>query len=154
MDILVFSDTHGRIMDMMETIRFHKPDAVVHLGDYAEDSHLIQKTFPDIPLYAVKGNNDSFSVFPGKLFLKLCGKRLFLTHGHQYSVKNGYVSIIHTAMCAGADILLFGHTHIPYYAVRDGMHVINPGSIGFNGTYGRLVLSEKEIRYTSLTVSK
>ncbi len=34
------------------------------------------------------------------------------------------------------DILLFGHTHVPYTAYDDGMYIMNPGSIGYTGTYG------------------
>ena len=31
---------------------------------------------------------------------------------------------------AGADLLIFGHTHVPYHRIVDGRHFINAGSVG------------------------
>jgi len=69
----------------------------------------------------------------------LGGKRFFMTHGHMYMVKTGYSSIIDYAACRGADVLLFGHTHVPYYSIWENLSIINPGSIGMGGkTYAVL----------------
>ena len=32
---------------------------------------------------------------------------------------------------AEADIIIFGHTHLPYHRVVDGRHFINAGSVGY-----------------------
>ena len=45
---------------------------------------------------------------------------------------------------AGADILLFGHTHEPLCDFYDGLWILNPGSCrgGFRPTYGVISLTE------------
>lgn len=35
-----------------------------------------------------------------------------------------------------ADLLLFGHTHQPLTDYEDGLYLMNPGSLGYGGTYG------------------
>ena len=30
----------------------------------------------------------------------------------------------------GADVVVYGHSHVPYDAVEDGLHLFNPGSAG------------------------
>ena len=58
-----------------------------------------------------------------------------MTHGHKYNVKLGYDSIVNMACCAGADILLFGHTHRQVFFDVNGLTVMNPGSVD-RGYYG------------------
>ncbi len=36
-----------------------------------------------------------------------------------------------------ADIIMFGHTHRPYFEERDGITVLNPGSLSFPRQEGR-----------------
>ncbi|MBQ5567659.1 MAG: metallophosphoesterase family protein, partial [Oscillospiraceae bacterium] len=71
----------------------------------------------------------------------------FLTHGHTYRVKYGFDAIINAACVARADVLLFGHTHTPYYADVNGLTVINPGSIGYGDTYGVLTIENGSLNY-------
>lgn len=49
-------------------------------------------------------------------------KRLFLTHGHVYGESN-------MPPLAHGDAFIYGHTHIPVAYKKDGITVINPGSI-------------------------
>lgn len=73
---------------------------------------------------------------------------MFMTHGHEYGVKFGMEKAVNTAMTAGADVLLFGHTHAEIFGERGGLTVINPGSVG-NGRrpYGILVIKDKKLNY-------
>lgn len=132
MKILVMSDSHGNKSAMIKTAALESPDMILHLGDHAGDCSEIRMEYPDIPLRCVKGNCDRSSYEPETDEFVLCGKRFFMAHGHLYRVKTGFSSIINAASCRGADILLFGHTHIPYRSIDAQMAIVNPGSIGMN----------------------
>ena len=68
-------------------------------------------------------------------------KGLLLTHGHRYSVKSGYDALLARAVEVGADIVVFGHTHVPFLkTIPKGTEVsgkilerptylFNPGSV-------------------------
>ncbi len=51
---------------------------------------------------------------------------LFETHSEPYLKKftSGGRNDVH------ADIIVFGHTHVPYHRVVDGVHFVNTGSVG------------------------
>ena len=57
------------------------------------------------------GNCDREPVNPEVLQLTLDGVKFFLTHGHRYSVKYALDALLNAAYFAGADMVLFGHTH-------------------------------------------
>ena len=146
MKIAVFSDSHGQTQDMLRVIRAVRPDAIFHLGDYCRDTAPVEREFPDIPLYAVRGNGDFASREEATLFLALGGTRFFLTHGHLYGVKSGLSALLSAAKERGADAVLFGHTHKSYQGYHRGMAVINPGATGSYGvhSWAELVVNEKE----------
>ena len=45
-----------------------------------------------------------------------------------------------TAIREQADVLLCGHTHIPYYDDFGSLQLLNPGSIGYGHTYGVITI--------------
>ena len=51
--------------------------------------------------------------------------------------------IIDEAKKKGADIVLFGHTHLQYTDYIDGLYVMNPGSVGMFGQYGVIDITDK-----------
>lgn len=130
MKILVISDTHGDINRAEEAVRINPDiDLIIHLGDYFRDAQKLSDIFPDIPIEYIYGNSDfMIEDVPAEKLLVLCGKRIFLTHGHRYSVKWDYNKLYKKAEEMKADVLLFGHTHIPDLIQRDRYYVINPGS--------------------------
>ena len=146
MKILVMSDSHGNKDAMLKAVRKESPDLILHLGDNAKDCTAIEYEFPEIPLRYVRGNCDRSSSGPDVDEFRLGGKLFFMTHGNLYGVKTGLSSIINTASCRGVDVLLFGHTHIPFYSVFENIAVINPGSIGMNEkTYAVLEFKNGEV---------
>ena len=95
-------------------------------------------------IIAVKGNCDSevdqmmlkYPIMSEYSTIFYEGKRLFLTHGHIYNEDN-------MPLLKEGDVLLYGHTHIPMVGKRNGIAIINPGSItlpksGAPHTYGIL----------------
>ena len=117
MRFLVCSDSHGRVsslIDMLErahTRRF-PADAVFFLGDGLRD--LAYLSDAGLPIFRVAGNCDLFRTdAPDEELLTFDGYRILLTHGDRYSVKSGEERLIAAAAGKNADIVLYGHTHVP-----------------------------------------
>lgn len=116
MRILVVSDTHGDLRSLIKAVDAQrKAEIIVHCGDGEEQQRFLKDNYKDKMIVAVRGNCDWNSFFPSKEIFKVCGKTIFVTHGHLYDAKSGLYRITSAAREAGADILLFGHTqHIRY----------------------------------------
>ncbi|MDL2311137.1 metallophosphoesterase [Peptostreptococcaceae bacterium OttesenSCG-928-C18] len=128
MKIAIISDTHGSIDNVIEKIKKHNIDVILHLGDFSDDGRDIGR-ITDIVTYVVKGNNDYLATTDNEeLFINLGGKNFFITHGHRYSVYRGVDKLLEKAKIVGAEIALFGHTHVFYEEKIDGVWIINPGS--------------------------
>lgn len=141
MKIMVISDSHGQTEDTLFEIEAVRPDAIFHLGDFWRDGETLSCAYPEIPFYQVPGNCD-WSVVgePTEKMVTLGGVNFLICHGHTYCVKNGYASAVSHARDAGADVLLCGHTHQPYYQEFGGLQLFNPGSVGYDRTYGILTV--------------
>lgn len=126
--ILVFSDSHRSLSGMYAAIDRHQPQQVIHLGDLMSDAEEVAEHYPKLPFCLVPGNCDGWTRSPVKKQILLEGKSILLSHGHRWGVKSGYGAALADARAAGADILLFGHTHVPYCQQQeDGLWVMNPG---------------------------
>lgn len=148
MKIIVLSDSHGNTENLLSAVAVTGPDLILHLGDYESDSNVLRKSFPNIPLYAVRGNCDINSNEELIRDIFCAGKHIYMCHGHTYNVKTGLYSLINSGMANRADIVLFGHTHSPYYDIVENMHIINPGTIGYAGkTYGVIKIRGGDIMY-------
>lgn len=144
MKILVVSDTHGDFNSLLRAVKA-QPDAevIVHCGDGDEQVQLLKDTYKDKMIVGVRGNCDWNSFLPSKETLKICGKKIFITHGHLYNAKMGLYKVVCAAREEGADILLYGHTHIAMNTYEDGLYVMNPGSCsGYMASYGILEITE------------
>jgi putative phosphoesterase len=130
---LVFSDTHGDLTLAGQVIaRFPQANGIIHLGDVVRDAARLAARHPDLPVYAVAGNCDFGAdpqLYPAERELLVEGKRLLLTHGHRFGVKDGYRRIAARCNAGRYDCVLFGHTHIAADVVVDGAHLLNPGSL-------------------------
>jgi putative phosphoesterase len=77
---------------------------------------------------------------PRELRLELEGRRVLLCHGSPRSTteylletrSDGYLRQFTSGGKddAQADVIVFGHTHVPYHRVVDGVHFVNTGSVG------------------------
>ena len=149
MKILILSDSHRNLEPMIEAVTLEKPDVIFHLGDLESDAIELNKKFPNIPMHSVSGNCDLLPFGVRKILITEGGKKIFATHGHVYSVKSGLDGLINTAAAAGADVCLFGHTHIPYFAEAADMLVINPGACGSGRhPYGVLIIEDGRMVYS------
>jgi len=128
MKILVCSDSHNTVKPIKKTVEALRPDLILHLGDHDYDTVVLADAFPYIPLRVVCGNCDYGSSNPIVMDFMAAGKRIVMTHGHRYHVKQGLASLIDMGQEANADLLLFGHTHQAYYEQIGTMYICNPGS--------------------------
>ncbi len=142
MKLLVLSDSHGNLANMVAAVEQETPDLILHLGDCWRDAQELHCAYPSIPLEQVPGNCD---FRPGEVqerLLQVEGCHLFFCHGHTRGVKQGYGGAIQAARERGADLLLFGHTHRADSGEADGLTWMNPGSVGEgrSPSYGVVIL--------------
>lgn len=145
MKIAVFSDTHGSARGMINAVKAYSPDAVIHLGDGNGDVSKLEREFPGLTVYCVRGNCDWDNCAPEYTCPEFCGISAFLTHGHLYGVRYGNLQkLLYAAECSGAKIAMFGHTHRAGFEEIEGIFVLNPGTAGVGGdrTWARLEISE------------
>lgn len=136
--ILIFSDTHGNIDECINAVNnTDKVSAIIHAGDCTRDAEDLKYIYPGIPVYYVCGNNDIFSNAPSSLNVTVGGLKIYITHGHEQRVKyeSSYTTLRNTAMQHNPDLVVFGHTHIPYTSYDGGFILLNPGSVLFSKTY-------------------
>lgn len=145
MRILVVSDTHGDMRTLMKAVNAHpSAEIIVHCGDGDEQVKYLKDTIKDKMIIGVRGNCDWCSSLPSKEIISVCGKRIFITHGHLYNAKVGLYNIMCAAREEKADILLFGHTHNAMTYYEDGLYVMNPGSCsGYMASYGYIDITDK-----------
>lgn len=155
MRILVVSDTHGDLNTLIKAVNMQpKAEIIVHCGDGEEQVDYLKATYKDKFIVAVKGNCDWCSSLNAVETLNVMGKKIFVTHGHLYNAKRGYYQIICAAREAKADVLLFGHTHMPMTSYEDGLYMMNPGSChGYMASCGYVDITENgEIITNTFTV--
>lgn len=143
MRIVVTSDSHKRQGNLLDIFEKHlsNTDLFINLGDGEDDIDNVLMLYPDIKLERVAGNCDFYSNLPLSKTINVCGKKIFFTHGHLFGVKHGYDVIAEHAKQTGADICLFGHTHIPYTQYIDNIYFMNPGAV-CDGIYGIIDITD------------
>jgi len=126
--IAVVSDTHGDIKQAVHALNRLLPlDFILHLGDYVGDGVELEKKI-GVQVIGVKGNCDFTSKLPEDRLIEVADKKIFMTHGHHYDVKWNQQRLFYKGLEMNADIILFGHSHVPVHFEADGVLVINPGS--------------------------
>jgi len=132
MSLMVISDTHGRTTAVMNILIENKDIThLVHLGDMVRDAEDIEAAFPELKVIKVSGNNDFWSREKEELLFDWYGLKIFACHGHKYGVRGSKGILATRAKEAGADIALFGHTHIKFDQKLDGVLLLNPSSTGY-----------------------
>jgi len=130
---LVISDTHGDVFTALKVINaYPQINGIIHLGDYYKDAGRLIDQFPDLEFHVVPGNCDFVFDKPADILLDIEGKKLLLTHGHRYDVKNGLERLENKAKRENVDAVLFGHTHTPYIGYRSNTLFVNPGSLYYS----------------------
>jgi putative phosphoesterase len=132
-DLLIISDTHlpVRAKDLPAPVwaAVDEVDVVVHAGDWVSVDLLDALQDRAARVVGVYGNNDGAELrarLPEVARVELGGVRFAVVH--ETGQKAG-----RERRCAAAypdaDVLVFGHSHIPWDTVADsGLRLLNPGS--------------------------
>lgn len=122
MKILVCSDNHKNY-EVLEKILNDNPacDYYLHLGDSQMDSYDLR------PFASVRGNVDDDYDLPIDKIIDISDRHsIYMCHGNAYSGEPELIA--KAAKANGCDIALFGHTHVFYQDIIDGVYIFNPGS--------------------------
>ena len=140
---IIVSDIHGASSKLCEALRRNRDAEVVFfLGDGVREAEEVALSDRGTRHWlAVKGNCDFSSTFLGTELKKteginLLGKKIVYTHGDLYGVKYHGGGLRKLARDTGADIVLYGHTHVKREEYEDGVYYVNPGSL-YGGESGR-----------------
>ena len=155
MKITVISDTHisqiGQELPRQVLKSIESTDMLIHAGDFIT-INLLYYLEALTHLEAVAGNNDNQDIIYhlGKAkIIEVVGYRIGITHGDgPYNNILQRVKNIFTD--EELDIVVFGHSHLPYKAIENGVLYFNPGSPterrrSPKHSYGEITL-EKEIK--------
>lgn len=138
MKILIISDTHGRNQNYLTVLEKVSPvDLVIHLGDVQGGEGYLESMTP-CRMEIVSGNNDFFCGLRKENIIHIGKYTVLLTHGHRYGVYYGSGGLIEAAERNGADIVMFGHTHVPMIDLTGSIWLINPGSLSLPRQHGRI----------------
>ena len=137
MRVLIVSDTHGRLTALDRALEeAGHIDMFIHLGDVEGGEEYINAVV-DCEKHLVKGNNDFFSDLPREEEFNIGRYKAFISHGHPYYVSLDPEYIREEGESRNADIIMFGHTHRPFFEQKNGITVLNPGSLSFPRQEGR-----------------
>ena len=130
MRVIVMSDSHGDFFRVRRIFE-ENPGAgcFIHLGDGAKDFEEAGWLFPGSPRLSVQGNCDLGREEPLTGLIELEGRRIFYTHGHLFHAKYGLDELERAGRERKADVVLYGHTHRADAQYRDGLWLLNPGSV-------------------------
>lgn len=143
MKIIAVSDSHGNAAAIQNVILKHRDaDVVAFCGDGSDDIRQIRSMYPDKMIIAVRGNCDWFCDYPYTQDITLCGKKIMITHGHLFGVKEGYHRIINYAQSNGIDIVIFGHTHSQMCSIEGKTVIVNPGSVHYGDFHSLIEIDE------------
>jgi putative phosphoesterase len=122
----VISDTHGLLRpEALAALR--GVDAIVHAGDIGGMS-IIRELGAIAPVTYVLGNNDDAEGYDIAR-ATIAGVRLLVTHilPRPHAPARGVVASLRAEP---ADVVVFGHSHLPHNEVIGGVRFFNPASAG------------------------
>lgn len=153
--LAVVADTHSHPHpDSARLLQAERPDAILHAGDIG-DLGVLDDLGRIAKVVAIRGNIDSHATdLPDTIALDLLAgerrvMRLFLMHIAVYGPKLR-ADAARLAKENAADLVICGHSHVPFAGRDRGFVVFNPGSIGPRRfglpiVYGMLELSANRL---------
>ena len=130
--VLIIADTHvpHRAKDLPQTVwaEVDRADVVVHAGDWVDVALLDRLEQRSRSLLACWGNNDGSAVrrrLPEVASATIAGVRVTVVH--ETGARERRDERMRAAY-PDTDLLVFGHSHIPWDTTYAGLRLINPGS--------------------------
>ena len=131
MRVGVISDTHvpaiARSLPAAIFDVFQGVDLILHAGDVVALS-VLEELRTIAPVEAVAGNMDDFETrlaLPSKKVISLGTFRAGLIHGkYKIEVQREMIK----KEFSDVDLIVYGHSHTPFWGKEDGVYFLNPGS--------------------------
>ncbi|WP_328591362.1 metallophosphoesterase family protein [Brevibacillus migulae] len=134
MRIGIISDTHlpkkGKRLPEAVLLGLKGADLIIHAGDWSS-MEVFEELSSLAPVKGVYGNIETTAIresFPQKLLLELAGYRVGVVHGDSGKGKTTPDRAISAFADEQVDLIIFGHSHIPFHETRNGIILFNPGS--------------------------
>lgn len=128
----VLSDTHlregqnlpGFVWDIFEGV-----DLILHAGDIVRPQ-IIADLAVLAPVRAVRGNCDSWELadLPSRDLVNFAGLRIGLIHGNVGTGSTTQERALNAFSAESVDIIVFGHSHQPFWGWVNNILLFNPGS--------------------------
>jgi putative phosphoesterase len=123
----VISDTHGLVRpEALEALR--GADHIIHAGDIG-GQHVVDALRKIAPLTFVNGNNDPGSEGLDIVRVRFGDLRILVTHILPRPRKP-HRHVLESLAREPADIVVFGHSHLPHNEMIGGVRYFNPASAG------------------------
>jgi len=131
MKVGVISDTHvpvaGASLPAAVFELFKGVDLILHAGDIV-DLAVLEELRAVAPVEAVAGNMDDAeaqALLPRKKVLRLGKFVVGLIHGkYKIDVQREMIR----KEFDHVDLIVYGHSHVPFWGLADGVYYLNPGS--------------------------
>lgn len=125
--VLIMSDSHGWKEEVLTIKNRHhyEVDVMIHCGD----SELEPDSKELEGFQAVRGNMDFDMDFPTEKEVQTGSLHFLVVHGHLHQTNSTYMNVQYRAQEIGANVVCFGHSHIPVAEKIGEILYINPGSI-------------------------
>lgn len=175
MKYFIASDIHGSALfcrKLLEAFDREQADRILLLGDllyhgprndlpegYAPKEVIELLNARKDCILAVRGNCDAevdqmvlgFPIMADYSLIERNGNFVYMTHGHMHSFQN-------PPELKKGDLFLQGHTHVPAYENRNGIHFANPGSVsipkplptGEKSWHGYMILEGDQLYWKDL----
>ncbi len=144
MKIGIISDTHNKLNPKILDI-FQNIPVIIHAGDVGSAMILHRlKSIPGVEtVYAVLGNTDDpweLSGVPIELELSFDSHNILVRH--ILTSPQSFLTERRKAKKEMPEIVIFGHTHEPYFKKIDDVYFLNPGS----------ATSPRHVQYPSVAI--
>jgi putative phosphoesterase len=124
MKIGVIADTHGLMRaEALDALR--GVDHIIHAGDIG-GTHVIDALRAIAPVTFVEGNNDEGLAI---VRVRIGALRILLTHILPRPHKP-HRRVLESLTREPADVVIFGHSHLPHNEIAGGVRYFNPASAG------------------------
>ena len=137
MKLAIISDLHDNSVNLSQALVWCKANDIAELicaGDLTNEDTLDQlaRNFPQ-QIYLVRGNADNYDErlimnYPNIIYLartggvaEVDGRRIGICHEPD---------LADNLIIEKAEIVFYGHTHKPWEEAREGVRLVNPGTLG------------------------